>query len=96
MKHARIAANISVIYIKEGDSFICYSPALDLVAHGDSFEDAEQAFAVSLKLYVQEVTKKGSWTKVLQEHGWKKVKKEWAPPRVIGQDYKTINIPAVA
>lgn len=44
--------------MKEGEAFLCYSPALDLVAHGDSFEDAERSFATTLKLFVEEVTKK--------------------------------------
>ena len=78
--------NLPVIYMKEGDTFICYSPAFDLVAHGDSFEDAEESFAKALKLFIQEVTRKGTWEKVLREYGWEKVHREWCPPRVIGQE----------
>lgn len=95
-RSTKVMATIPVIYLKEGRSFICYSPALDLVAHGDSFDDAEKAFSLSLKLYVQEVTKKGTWDKVLREYGWEKTRGEWIPPRVIGQDNTTIDIPAAA
>ena len=94
IKNAGIKANIPVIYMKEADSFICYCPAFDLVAHGDSFEDAEKSFAVTLRLFVQEVTRKGTWKQVLQEYGWEKVRKEWNPPRIIGQQNKAISIPA--
>ena len=85
--------NIPVIYLKEGETFICYSPAFDLVSHGDSFEDAEQSFTRALKLFIEHVSKKGTWREVLEEYGWEKVKKEWTPPRVIGQESKEIKIP---
>jgi predicted RNase H-like HicB family nuclease len=87
------ATNLPVIYMKEGDTFICYSPAFDLVAHGDSFEDAEESFAKALKLFIQEVTRKGTWEKVLREYGWEKVHKEWCPPRVIGQENVPVELP---
>ncbi len=94
IKRSRVKSNIPVIYMKEGDSFICYCPAFDLTAHGDSFEDAEKSFAVTLKLFVEEVTRKGTWGKVLQEYGWEKVRKDWNPPSIIGQQSKSVEIPA--
>ena len=93
IKRTALKANIPVIYMKEGDTFVCYSPAFDLVAHGDSFEDAEKSFAHSLKLFVEQVGKKGTWKEVLQEYGWEKVKRAWTPPRIIGQENKEIEIP---
>ncbi len=92
LRRATIRTSIPVIYMKEGDAFICYSPAFDLTAHGDSFEDAEKSFAQTLKLFVERVSKKGTWEEVLKEYGWEKVKKEWSPPRVIGQESKEIEI----
>jgi len=96
LKPSSIKAIIPVIYLKEGHTFICYSPAFDLAAHGDSFEDAEQSFAHTLKLFVEQVSKKGTWHQVLQEYGWEKAKKEWIPPRIIGQETKEIEIPLPA
>ena len=93
LKKTSIKANIPVIYLKEGAAFICYSPAFDLTAHGDSFEDAEQSFARTLKLFVEQVSKKRTWEQVLKEYGWEKVKHEWTPPRIIGQENKAIEIP---
>jgi len=96
LKRTAIKANIPVIYLKEGDAFLCYSPAFDLVAHGDSFEDAERSFAQTLKLFVAEVTKKGTWSELLREYGWEKIRKEWTPPRIIGQESKEVQIPVSA
>ena len=96
IKRTTIKANIPIIYLKEGEAFICYSPAFDLAAHGDSFEDAERSFAKTLKLFVEQVTKKGTWEDVLREYGWEKVRHEWTPPRIIGQDGKDIELPVPA
>lgn len=94
MKPATVKSTIPVFYLKEGKTFLCYSPAFDLVAHGDSFEDAQRSFAHTLKLFIEEVTKQGTWEDVLKEYGWEKVKKSWSPPRVIGQESKEIVLPA--
>lgn len=96
MKRTTIRTSIPILYLKEGDTFICYSPAFDLAAHGDSFEDAEQSFAQSLKLFIEQVSKKGTWEEVLKECGWEKVHKDWNPPRIIGQESKEIEIPVPA
>jgi hypothetical protein len=93
IRRTNIKARVPVLYMKESEAFLCYAPAFDLVAHGDSFEDAERSFATTLKLFVQEVTKKGTWREVLKEYGWEKVKNEWSPPRIIRQESKTVEIP---
>lgn len=95
IKRTTIKSSIPVVYLKEGEIFVCYSPAFDLAAHGDSFEDAEKSFAAGLQLFIEEVTRKGTWDEVLKEYGWTKVKKEWTPPQVIGQRNKPIEIPAL-
>jgi hypothetical protein len=94
IKRTQINANIPVLYMKEGDIFVCYSPAFDLAAHGDSFEDAEKSFAVTLQIFIEEVTKKGTWDKVFEEYGWKrKTQKKWIPPRIISQQSRPVQIP---
>ena len=89
-----MTSNIPVIYLKEGEVFLCYSPAFDLAAPGDSFEEAERSFAQTLKLCVEHVTKKGTWEVVLTEYGGERVHQEWNPPRMIGQESQVIEIPA--
>ena len=96
LKRTTVKANLPVIYLKEGEAFLCYAPALDLVAHGDSFEDVERSFTRTLKLFIEQVTKKGTWGEVLREYGWEKAKHEWNPPRIIGQENKAVEIPLSA
>lgn len=96
VKRTTIKANIPVIYLKEGKTFICYSPAFDRTAHGNSFEDAEQSFAHTLKLFIEHVSKKGTGEAVLRGCRWEKLKHAWNPPRVISQERKEIEIPSPA
>ena len=93
IKRTTVKSQIPVLYLKEGDIFVCYSPAFDLVAHGDSFEDAEKSFTESLRLFMEEVTKKDTWAQVLKEYGWTKVKEGWTPPQIIDQRSKPVEIP---
>ena len=92
LKRTHVKANIPLIYLKEGEVFLCYSPALDLVAHGDAFDGAQRSFAQTLKLFMEQVSKKGTWEQVLSEYGWQKVKREWSPPSIIGQENKAVDI----
>lgn len=95
IKRTTVKSQIPVLYLKEGDIFVCYSPAFDLAAHGDSFEDAEKSFAETLRLFMEEVTKKDTWEEVLREYGWQKVKRQWVPPQVIGRQSKAVEIPVL-
>ena len=91
-----IKTNIPVLFMREGDVFVCYTPAFDLAAHGDTFEDAKKSFEVTFKLFMREVTHMGTWSKVLKEYGWKKINKTFIPPQLIGQETRHIEIPVFA
>ena len=91
-----IKTNIPVLFMRDSDTFICYTPAFDLAAHGNTFEDAKKSFEVTFKLFVQEVTRMGTWPQVLKEYGWKKVGNRYVPPQLIGQETLSIDIPAFA
>lgn len=93
-KGTKVNVNLQVLFMKEGETFICYSPALDLAAHGDSFEDAEKSFETTLQLFEEEVTKRNSWPQVLKEYGWEKVNEEWSPPVILRQVTKAFAIPS--
>ena len=77
-----IQGNVPVLLMKERDTFVCYTPAFDLAAHGDTLEDAMKSFRTTLKLFIEEVTKMGTWTQVLKEYGWEKVHDKFCPPQI--------------
>jgi predicted RNase H-like HicB family nuclease len=93
MTMQRANVSIPVIYLKEGEAVICYSPAFDLVAHGDSLEDAETSFAQTLTLFIDEVTRMGTWKALLQESGWRKINNQWSPPVFLQEKNTAVEIP---
>ena len=91
-----VKSNIQVLLIKEGDAYVCYAPAFDLAAHGDTREDAKKSFEKTFNIFVQEVTRMGTWSKVLKEYGWKKVRNRFIPPQLLGRTIRSVQIPAFA
>ncbi len=96
MKNQKINYDLPVILMREGDVYVCYTPLLDLASHGDSVEDALSSFRTTLHLFIEEVTKMGTWEKVLSDCGWQKVKNTFMPPEIIGQKTEPMQIPAFA
>lgn len=74
-KEDLIKVNISVILFKEEDSWIAYSPELELSSYGDTEYEAKEAFGSVLKIFISETTKKGTLEKCLLDMGWQLRKK---------------------
>ena len=93
MKITNVHTEIPVFFLKEDDTFVCYTPAFDLAASGDTLEEAKKSFDISCKMILEEVVKKGALEEMLQNYGWVKLKSRWSPPQLIGQESKDILIP---
>ncbi|MEK7537080.1 MAG: hypothetical protein AAB584_01390 [Patescibacteria group bacterium] len=95
MNKTALSFKLSIVFLREGNSFIAYSPALDLSTSASSFEKARTRFAEAAKLFFEEVIKKGTINEVLQELGWQKHNKEWQPPLIVSQETESIRVPVV-
>ncbi len=93
MNKATLLFKLSVVFLREGDSFIAYSPALDLSTSAASFEKVRSRFAEAARLFFEEIVKKGTLDEVLQELGWQKHNKEWQPPLIVSQEIESIRVP---
>ncbi|MBN1162035.1 MAG: hypothetical protein JXA17_08815 [Dehalococcoidales bacterium] len=73
---------IPIIFFKEGDEVIAFSPALDLSTCGSTEKEARKKFEEATKIFLREIIQMGTLSDVLTECGWKKVKFErsWSPP----------------
>lgn len=75
--------NIQLQLMKEGETAIVYSPALDICGYGSTPEEAKKDFDVALKIFLDETTAHHTLDKALEELGWKKVmvhkKPQWVP-----------------
>jgi hypothetical protein len=85
--------SLPVSVIKEGDSFIAYSPALDLSTVGDSFEEAQTRFGEAVQIFFEEITQKGTVEEALTQLGWQKLNSELIPPVVVSNTTQQFSVP---
>ena len=83
MKNVKLEFNLPVSILKEGDTFIAFTPALDLSTCGDTFEEAKKRFSEIVNIFFEELVKKGTLEDVLLDLGWKKFQSRWNPPVVV-------------
>ncbi|MDE2038071.1 MAG: hypothetical protein KGI69_02500 [Patescibacteria group bacterium] len=89
-------ASLPVTFLREGDQFVAYTPALDLSTSGDSFEQAKKRFGEVVQIFFEECVRMGTLSKVLIDLGWVKQNSEWNPPTVVAQDTQMVNVPMPA
>ena len=82
--------------MKEGDSFISYSPALDLSTVGESFDEAKKRFEEAVGIFFEEIIKMGTVDQALTELGWQKQDKEYFPPVIVGSQTQNFTVPRFA
>lgn len=90
MEKYSLKFNLPVSIIKEGDSFIAYTPALDLSTADNTYDGAKKRFEEIVDIFFGEIIKKGTLDEVLAGLGWKKVKTKWNPPVVVSQEIKEV------
>lgn len=84
---------LSVIVIKEGNSLIAHSPALDLSTVGDTFDEAKKRFVEAVGIFFEEITEKGTVDQALTELGWEKKNNEYIPPMIVGSSTENFTVP---
>lgn len=93
MKKLNFQASLPVTFLREGDQFVAYTPALDLSTAGDTFEQAKERFNEIVQIFFEECFSMGTLDQVLSDLGWKKKNSEWNPPTVVAQDTQIVNVP---
>ncbi len=90
----KFALNVSII--REGDSFVAYSPALDLSTVGDSLEEAHERFNEAVGIFFEEITKNETLDEVLLDLGWQKDGDKFTPPIVVSNNMEIFSLPNFA
>lgn len=78
---------LPVIFLKEDDTIVAYTPALDLSTCGRTIEEAKASFEKAADIFFRECIKRGTLEEVLLSLGWKKSRtrpRTWSPPEVVG------------
>lgn len=95
MEKANLALKIPVSILKEGKKFVAYTPVLDLSTSGRSVKSVKKHFSEIVEIFFDELLKKGTMDEVLTDLGWKKIKKQWAPPEEIEHCHEFLRVPAM-
>jgi len=74
---------LPVSILREGDSFVAYTPALDLSTAGSTFEEAQKNFGEAVNIFFKELVEMGTLDDVLTELGWQKQNNNFVPPIVV-------------
>jgi len=92
MSAYRLKGTIPVYFLKEKQSFIAFSPVIDLSTCGKSFEDAKKNFNEALQIFIEECVEMGTLDRVLESCGWEKIKSKWSPPAYIGEEQMAFSV----
>ena len=84
--------NIPISVLKEGKTFVVYTPALDLSTCGKTRKEAEERFSEAVEIFFEEIIQKKTLDEVLMGLGWTKAKRQWIAPVVVSNEIKTLDI----
>lgn len=84
---------LPITFLREGDAFVAYTPALDLSTVGDSLDEAKVRFDEAARLFFEEIIEKGTINDVLAELGWQRQNNQFIPPTVIANQTEQVTIP---
>ena len=70
-RNGNISVTLDVYVFMDGDSYIAYSPALDLSGYGDSEDAAKESFSIVMDEYISYGVSRRTLVKDLRAHGWK-------------------------
>ncbi|MCG8318148.1 MAG: hypothetical protein MI921_01485 [Cytophagales bacterium] len=81
---ASIEVILSLFEFKEDDTYIVYSPALDLAGYDTTKRNARKSFKETLKEFFRYTTNKGTFESELIKLGWQinKRKKKFVQPAI--------------
>lgn len=93
----RMAVELPVTFIEEGDSVIAYTPALDISTSGSTRQEAHAMFQEIVRIFFNDLMENNTADEVLTGLGWKKdnLNASWVPPR-ISQESIGVQIPTFA
>jgi predicted RNase H-like HicB family nuclease len=83
MAAGKIDTKIPYFIRKEGNSFVAYSPALDIYSCGSTEKEADKRIKEAAEILIEELVEMGTLGEVLTECGWKRMETgehTWTPP----------------
>lgn len=94
MPKINLEFKLPVSFLREGNKYIAYTPALDLSTSGKTYKEAKIRFDEIVRIFFEELIKAGTVDSVLTDLGWKRARSRWNPPVLISQESQLIKMPA--
>lgn len=93
MKKFRFSLPVSIL--KEGATFIAYTPTLDISTCADSLAEVQQNFHELVKIFFEELERKKVINEVLPSLGWQKYNTNWSPPVEVAHSTEIFELPMI-
>lgn len=74
--------NLAVSIFQQGDSYIAYTPALDISTYGRSKAEAMKNFEELVDVFFSEFDDTRELGQTLESLGWVKQNNAWQPPKI--------------
>jgi hypothetical protein len=94
MPKINLEFKLPVSFLREGNKYIAYTPALDLSTSGKTYKEAKKRFEEMVQIFFEELIKAGTVDSVLTDLGWKRAQSGWNPPILISQESQLIKMAA--
>ncbi len=76
-----------MVVLREGKTFVAYSPELDVSSCGASVEQARANLKTAVRLFLEEAEKMGTLKDILSEAGYRKDRSgRWSPPSLVAME----------
>jgi predicted RNase H-like HicB family nuclease len=80
------------IVFQEGNTYVAYSPKLDVSSCGDTVNDARNNLKTAVRLFLEEAEKMGTLEDILSESGYEKAGfGGWLAPRLIATEHMSVH-----
>ncbi len=84
--------SIPVSFLKEGKTYVAFTPALDISTCGKTLREAKKRFEELVQIFFEEVERKGTLEEALESLGWERIDGEWCPPQEIEHEQKKFDL----
>lgn len=88
----KVNFSLPIVFLREGNRIVAYSPAIDISTSGKTFEEAKKRFTEAASLFFEEIINKKTINLILRDHGWRKTQNCWRAPVVIAQEREELAI----
>ena len=79
------------IIFKEGETFVAYSPKLDVSSCGNTIDGARNNLKTAVRLFLEEAEKMGTLEDILKESGYEKTDVDcWMTPRLVATELMSV------